>query len=868
MRCVMQEAYRLRIKSDTETVYDSGEVMTSQSIEVAAEGFTPFPSGSYCFEVEVKDNHGCEATGNGYFEAAPKSLSAAKWVEPPFPSVNYEEPISLITSAILKRRPKLPVDKRLLPVTLLRKEFQVKADLIKARAYVTAHGVYNIRFNGKPPDERLFAPEYTSYDKYLCYQTYDITALLQEGANACGVMLGDGWWAGRIGMGGECGQYGRSRAFLMQIVLYYNDGSIDTVISDEHFKASDEGPIRYSDIFIGEKQDNNYLEKIEGYSEPGFDDQNWAAVKTADYNYENLYPQSGNPVMKFKEIKPAVLITTPKGESVIDFGQNFAGFVRLCVSEPKGGSITLEHSEVLDKKGNFINNIMGVNKDQKDVFVCSGKGGEVFEPLFTFHGFRYVKVTGITKLNLDDFCGIAITSQMENLVEFSCSNEGLNRLYSNARWSEYANMLSIPTDCPQRERAGWLGDIQVYAPTAAFHQDMNVFLTRWLDNMEADQLDDGQIPNVIPYTSSYRSLMMKQFKSECSAGWGEACMIVPYVLYKTYGSEAILKKHYSMMKKWMDYVKYQAENSNSSDFNKKKNKTEREIENRKYLWDTKWHYGDWMIPSISKGMTGSLNGAKKTKEFTASAYYAYSSELMSRIAAVLGLKDDALMYLQQNKRIKQAIVETFVFNNGRIKPDLQGSYVMALAFGILEGKNEGKAVARLKELIEKNGGCLDTGFLSTPLILDVLMKYDLKDLAYRILYQEKCPSWLYEIKKGATTIWESWDGIKPDGNVGNLSYNHYAFGCVCDWIYRNIAGIRNADVGYKKIIICPEPDETLTRARCSYRSVYGEIVSDWKKEDGKFILKVKIPPNTTALIILPGGERQEVGSGEYRYEVA
>ena len=340
---------------------------------------------------------------------------------------------------------------------------------------------------------------------------------------------------------------------------------------------------------------------------------------------------------------------------------------------------------------------------------------------------------------------------------------------------------------------------------------------------------------------------------------------MPYTLYLMYGNKTILERHYSMMKKWMDYVEYQAEHFNPKSFEKKKNKTPQEIENHKYLWNTNWHYGDWMVPSISKGTMGGVKGAKITREITASIYYAYSTNLMSQIAEIIGAKHDALRYSELHKKIKKAIAETYISNDGMITPDLQGSYVCALWFEIVPEDKVPKAAARLKQLIEENNYCLDTGFLATPLLLDVLMKYGLKDVAYRILYQEKCPSWFYEIKKGATTIWESWDGIKPDGKVGNLSYNHYAFGSVFDWVYRNISGIRKQSAGYQKIMIKPEPDETMTWARSSFKSVYGEIVSDWKKENGTFRLRVRIPCNTYATVILLDGKLHEIGSGTYEF---
>ena len=721
-----QESYQISIYESDKKVYDSGRIESSQSIQIVPEGFCTKAGMVYRWEATVWDNHGQRAGCESFFEAALAKF-IAKWIEPSIQGVKYEKPIPLMLNMFLKVKPKLPPKERLLPVTLLRGEFKVKKGLAKARAYATAHGVYSFRFNGKAPDDRLLAPEFTSYDKILCYQTYDITDLMQEGDNACGVMLADGWWAGRIGVGGESGQYGLSRAFLMQIELTYNDGTTQTVITNKNFKCSADGPIRYSDIFIGEMQNNNYTKKIEGFSCSNYKDKDWEPIIVKDYGYDNLRPQIGEPIRKIKSIKPIAMIKTPKGESVIDFGQNIAGFVRVNVSEIKGTTIKLEHSEVLDHKGNFLNNVIGVNKDQTDIFVCSGDKDEVFEPVFSFHGFRYVKITGIDNLKLDNFSAFAISSDMQNLAEFECSNEWINKLYSNTRWSQYANMISIPTDCPQRERAGWLGDIQVYSPTATYNQDMNAFLNRWLESMAAEQLEDGQIPCVVPNSLSYQNVLkMQGGKTVCSAGWSDACIIVPYTLYLMYGNKAALEKYYPMMKKWMDYVQDTAENLNPKKFEKKKNKSNNEIDNYKYIWNTGWHYGDWMVPSISKGAMGGVKGAKVTKDITASIYYAYSSILMSQIANIIGVKEDELKFIKLHDRIKKAIAETYISDDGIITPDLQGSYVLALWFETVPADRVPKAVARLKQLIAENDYCLDTGFLATPILLDVLMKYGLK----------------------------------------------------------------------------------------------------------------------------------------------
>lgn len=861
---VVQTAYRLTITLEGKVAADSGKITSNQSVDVQINSFKTEAGKTYRWQVNVWDNHGESAVYDSWFEAAPAGFQA-KWIEPSNGGLRNEKAISVAANTLFGAKPKEPVDKRLMPVTLLRKEFAVKAGLRKARAYATAHGVYTLHFNGQKPDDRLLAPEYTSYEKYLCYQTYDITGLLTEGQNACGIHLADGWWGGRIGMSGECGQYGLTRALLLQIELEYADGSREVICSDESFKWNDNSTLRYSDLFIGEKQDNTYAKNTEGFDRAGFDDSSWQSALTKDYGYNNLRPQIGEPIVKCKQLPVKEIITTPKGEKVLDFGQIIAGFVRMTIHAKAGTTVKLEHSEVLDEKGNYLNNIMGVNKDQTDLFVTCGEGEEVFEPQFTFHGFRYVRVTGIEDWNAVSFTAVAITSGMDNAASFACSNPLINQLYSNVRWSQYANMISIPTDCPQRERAGWTGDISVFAPTAAYNQDMQTFLTRWLENLQVDQLSDGQVPNMIPYAPSYRNQMLSVFKSECSAAWGDACILVPWVLYSQYGDTEILKNSYTTMSRWMEYIARQAETVNPKSFAKKRNKTQREIDNQKYLWNGGWHFGDWLIPSQSKSMLESTKSGKVTKEVIAPMCYANNAKLMAQIAKVIGKQEDAARYTALHQRIKEAFAETYIDENGRMVPDLQGIYVCALWHGLVPEALEQKVAAHLVELIHKDGGCLDTGFIATPVLLDVLVKYGYKEEAYNLLYQEKCPSWLYEVKHGATTIWENWRAITPEGKVSIFSYNHYALGCVFDWIYRDVVGINAADIAYKKIRIQPNPDETMQWAESRHESVFGEIFCRWEKKDGKFHVKVQIPCNTSAQIILPDGTAYTTGSGNYSY---
>ena len=863
---LMQKAYRLQLfaEQSTEPVYDSGRVESSRSIDVAAEGFEPAPRVRYTWRVQLWDSRDETACGEGCFEGAPEELTAS-WIKPSMPSVLWEKPVNIIASMLFHAKQKKPPEERLCPATLLRREFEVKEGLTRAEVYATAQGIYQLAFNGTEPGNRRFAPEFTPYDKYMYYQSYDVTGLLHPGRNACGALLGDGWWAGRIGAGGECAQYGMSRALLMQLELTYADGSRETICSDESFRCSQDGVIRYADLFIGEMQDHNFGTTLAAVSRPGFEDAGWAAV-VSEKNKSNLLPQAGPGVTVIREVPARQVLRTPKGEWVVDFGQNLAGVVRTSVSAPTGTKITLEHSEVLDAKGNFLMNILGVNKDQKDIFVCSGEGTEVFEPRFTYHGFRYVRVSGLDNPKAEQFTALVFSSVLEERMDFAFSSEKLNQLHDNSLWSQRANMISIPTDCPQREKAGWTADAQVFVPTACYNQEMNAFLDRWMDALAAEQLPDGQVPIVAPFNASYKNTAKMQGGEHVgAAGWSDAIIFVPYTLYRMYGNREVLAKHYDGMVRYLDYVAKVAAASVPKSFRKKKNPTAREIENQKYLWNVNWQYGDWMAPSVSKGPMGGASGAKITGELTASIYYAYSVRTMSRIAAALGKDEDSKRYETLRTRIVEAIRETYLSENGRLQPDMQGSYVLALANDIIPDELKQAAVDRLCLLIEKNKGCLDTGFLSTPMLLDVLTENGRADVAWALLYQTGCPSWLYEVERGATTIWEAWDGINPKGKVGSLSYNHYSFGCVFDWIYRTVSGISGAEPGFEKIRIQPRPDASLSWAKTSYQSPYGVITTDWEQDGESFTLRVEIPCNTRAEVILPDGTTHEVGSGSYSF---
>jgi alpha-L-rhamnosidase len=750
----------------------------------------------------------------------------------------------------------------------------------KARIYATAHGVYRLEINGVRVGNQELAPEVTAYDSYLQCQTYDVTEMIKQDANVLGAILADGWYCGRIGLPGDSCQYGDKLALLLQLEIEYQDGSCQWIISDSDFKSST-GALVYSDLFIGERYDAG-LEN-ENWHKPDYDDLTWKKTTIAEYGYTNLVAQYGEPLRVVKEISPASIIKTSRGETVIDLGQNISGRIRMRVQGAAKTKIVLDYSEMLDSDGNFLHQIRGRNKDQRDIYILKGDEAEVYEPWFTTHGFRYVRITGYPgEPRLEDFTGLVIASDLRDSGSFSCSDERLNRLQENIRWSQRGNLVSIPTDCPQRERAGFTGDAQVFISTACFNMNVNAFFTRWLRNLTLEQRDDGQVPTTVPYWKSYIEMFTPiQGGSHTSAGWGDACIIIPWTLYQTYGDSRVLEENYLTMTRWLDYIQKEAETGIPERLHE--SLTPQARERQKYLWNTGFHFGDWLLPSLTAGYNNPFEAAKSTKEVAASCFYAYSTELMSEIAHTLGKEDDHQRYSLLNTKIREAFAEVYVSPDGRLPAHYQGMYVLALKMKTVPAEKRQLLTNQLVDLIAQNGYRLDAGFISVPYLLDVLCDNGRKDIAYKLLFQTECPSWLYEVEKGATTIWETWDAISPDGHVNLASFNHYAFGCIGDWMYCSVAGLDKDQPGYKHILIKPEPHENLTYAKASYQSIYGEIVSSWEVQQGRMRIEATIPPNTTAKIRLPEVDLQfipntypitqdgqdtvvEVGSGSYVFE--
>lgn len=798
-----QTAYQIFVADEQgKTVWNSGKKYSGETAWILYEGEPLMEKTLYRWSVCVSDNHGKEAFGSeASFETA--YLHSSSWrgsfIGRQIPDdkemgPDPDEDLGQILVDMMKGNDvRFKPDRKLERLNCFTRKFRIPEEKIvqRARIYMTAHGLYELKINGICPDDTLFAPGFTDYPAYLEYQTYDITSLVHGGENEIRVTLADGWYKGKFGILGIGENYGDELSFLLNADVEYTDGSSEKVDSDEQFLC-EKTPWLYSDILIGSRYDAR-LEKEEQTAEP---------ARKVFFEFDNLRAACAEPVRPLMERKPKLLLS-PKGEQILDFGQNMVGVVRMKVSGPAGTEIRLEHTEVLDQYGNYINCVDGFNRDQTDFYVLKGEGEEVFQPQFTFHGFRYARVTGYPgKIDPDDFTGIVIGSDCEMTGTFHTSNEKLNQLQSNIQWSQRGNLLSIPTDCPQRERAGWTGDAWVYGETCCYNQDCYNFFRRWLKNLREEQFENGLVPIVIPYIKAYKSIQLQSFGTHTSAGWGDVIVELPWVLYQTYGDVSILEENYEAMEKWMAYVKHEAQTGSHL----KEGADEASRERQQYLWNTNFHYGDWLYPSCKneKGETDMFRSAETTKEPVATAIYANSTGIMAQVCEILGKKKKAEEYRLLNRKIREAFDAEYVSEDGTMEPELQGLYVLALAMNMVDEKKRPKMAERLRMLIEQNGGCLDTGFMSIKFLMDVLLDEGLVDTANRVLYQEKCPSWLYEVDQGATTIWETWNSIQPDGERLRFSYNHYAFGCVGSFLYRRILGICALKPGYSEVLISPD----------------------------------------------------------------
>jgi alpha-L-rhamnosidase len=817
---VMQTAYSIKVASDekfspSKLVWQSGKVESDESILQLYKGVEIKSGQRYFWQVKIWDNKGKESKWStpAFFEMGLLSPSEwkARWIELGGDTIRYS------------------------PSPLFRKEFELIKTIASARIYVTSHGFYEVRLNGKKVGDQVLTPGWTSYGKRLQYQVYDVTDMLLKGNNAIGCLLGDGWYRGTLAWGNNWAVYGKKLGLLLQLKIIYTDGSESMITSDETWKASNNGAIRMDDIYNGETFDAT--KDLTGWNKPGYNDKNWQSVIIGNYNNDNLIASEGYPVRKIQEIKPVKIFRTPKGKLIVDMGQNMVGWLRLKVSGNKGTVVTLRHAEVLDKFGEFYTTNLRAAKCQL-TYTLAGSGEEIYEPRFTFMGFRFVEVTGFPgELTTDNLTGVVVHSDMPVTGSFECSNNLINQLQHNIQWGQKGNFVDVPTDCPQRdERLGWTGDAQAFCRTAAFNLNVSSFFTKWLKDIAADQKQGGEVPDVIP------DILNKQgaTSAQPSAGWGDVAVIAPWTMYTVYGDKKLLENQYASMKAWVEYIRKKAGES--------------------YIWKGGSKYGDWLFYHPPLDNHTEPDGYTE-HDFIATAFYAYSTSILAEAAKALGNTDDAKIYSDLFNRIKEVFINEYVTKAGRVGTNSQTSYVLALKFNLLPDDLRSKAAEFLASDIKSRNNHLSTGFLGTPYLCHVLSDNGYTETAYDLLLQESYPSWLYPVKMGATTIWERWDGEKTDSTFqdpGMNSFNHYAYGAIGDWMYRVSAGIETMGPGYKQIVIQPHPTQKLEYSKASFESSYGTISSGWERKDGKVIVKVRIPVNTTATIILPSAIQEKV----------
>ena len=817
-RNTFQTAYEIIIRNSENSkdkksiVWSSGKVNSPQSVYVPYAGSALQPNQKYYWQVRVWDNSGKATSWSQPASWQMGLLQAADWKAKWIESTD-------------------PADSIFAPALLFRKQFNPVKTIRSATAYITTHGMYEALINGNRVGDYFLTPGWTSYNKRLQYQAYDVTSLLKKGQNAIGVTIGSGWYRTPLAWDNNKNIYGNKVALLFQLEITYTDGSNKTIISDESWKSST-GTIRSAEIYDGELDDANF--EKEGWATASYNENGeWNAVMVRDHPKNILIATYNEPVKKHETFKALKIFKTPNGEQVIDFGQNLVGWEQIKVNGKKGDTIVVHHAEVLDKQGNFYTDNLRAAK-ATNTYVLKGGKEEILEPHFTFQGFRYIKIEGYPgEMIPENFSAVALYSDMEPTGTFACSNELLNQLQHNIQWGQRGNFLDVPTDCPQRdERLGWTGDAQAFSRTATFNMNVHNFFTKWLKDVAADQDSAGKVPFVVPNVLGPGA--------GGSAGWADVATIIPWNIYLAYGDKKVLEDQYQSMKAWVGFMK-----NNSTG----------------YLWNKGFHFGDWLFYRPDDDNDG--RAAVTDKYLIAQCFFAHSTQLLINAAEVLGNTKDVTEYSNLLENIKDAFIKEYVTKNGRLVSGTQTAYVLALNFDMLPEDLRAQAAERLVTNIKNYNNHLTTGFLGTPYICHVLTRFGYDSIAYKLLLQETYPSWLYPVKMGATTIWERWDGQKPDSSFqtpGMNSFNHYAYGAIGDWMYRVIAGIDTYDdmPGYQHIKIKPHIGGDLSFANADLQTNYGLVSSHWKVENGQTVLDVEIPANTLATVYIPATSAQTI----------
>lgn len=725
-------------------------------------------------------------------------------------------------------------------VMTFRKSFQTKKAVARAELQATALGIYELTLNGEKVGDAYFAPGFTSYKHDLQYQTYDVTQALQE-ENTLTAEVAGGWAVGSFVFTRANRITAQRQALLLELRITYADGSQELVCTDDSWEVTLDGPVKLADFYDGEDYDARVtLERAPWHK---------ASLETVAI-HPAITAQIGLPVVRREHFKAAFLGEV-NGKLIYDFGQNFAGIVSLSLKGREGQVVTVRHAEILNADGDL--NTAFLRTARATLCYTCREGQQEYAPRFTYMGFRYISVEGIAKEDVE-VRAWALYSDIQENGTFRCSNDLLNRLNENIRWGAKSNFVEIPTDCPQRdERMGWTGDIAVFAPTAVFNFDMTRFLRKWLRDVRAEQFKTGGIPNTVPAQSYGFPTTMPNMAVDF---WDDACILVPWAVYMASGDKTVLEEAYSSMERYVKACKFWA---GLIGFGK-----------QRYIWHTPsvFHFGDWVAPDVPK-----MSQWQGRSKWTATASLCNTSAMLARISQILGKDEKAEQYQSLSRRVADAYQSLLMDDDGKLKQqEFQTGYVLPLYFHMLDAPHTKAAAAHLAALVEKNDYCIGTGFPGTPYILFALLDNGYADTAYRMLLNTKCPSWLYEVKVGATTVWERWDGLDEngqcpignDGTGGMISYNHYASGAVGDFLYRRVAGLEPTTAGYRTFRVCPVPGGGLTWAEASVMTPYGKAASAWKIEEGKlFTQTVVVPAGTVCTLTMPSGKVQTLTQGTY-----
>ncbi len=751
------------------------------------------------------------------------------------------------------------------PAYLLRGSVPIDKPVAAARLYATAQGLYEPYLNGHRVGDLELTPGYTEYAKRTQVQVYDVTPVVTAGTNALGAVLADGWFRGEVGMLRSFDQFGESTAFLAQLHVDHADGTT-TVFGTGDGWTSTASHILSADLIEGQAEDRRLVR--DGWSAPTYPDGDWDAAIVADLGFEQLVASAAPPVRVVQQVRPVSVTTLGPGRQVFDLGQNINGRVRLTDLGPAGTALTLTHAEWLGAGGDVTTDhlepadIPYLDKEVRagmvDRVTSAGISGDVFEPRFTTHGFQYVRVEGHPReLTADDLVGLVVHTDLRPTGTFECSDPKVNALHEASVWSFRDNACDVPTDCPTRERAAWTGDWQLFVPTATFMYDVAGFSTKWLRDLAAGQWENGIVGNMAPMPPAESTGFLERVNG--SAGWGDAAVLVPWEIYREHGDVRLLEEQWPSMVAWLDFVERTAAEQRHPSRTEARPEPAR---HERYLWDAGFHWGEWLVPGEDLSDFGAFAAADKSD--VATAYFARSTGIAARIARLIGRDAEAERYERLSAEVADAWRTEFLGADGQLRPQTQANLVRALAFGLVPDDQRPAVADQLAKMVRDNGTHLATGFLATPDLLPVLADGGHLEVAYDLLFQDSAPSWMAMIDRGATTVWERWEGIDDDG-VPHESLNHYSKGAVIGFLHRYVVGIQRVEPTYRSFRVQPRPGGGLTWARAEHESPHGRVAATWRVGGDTFELEVTVPPGCTADVVLPSGESSTVPAGTHTW---